>query len=122
MSTYITSSKIGDQLNINGPIGNIYLENNMLYSKNNIYNLDNENILMISMGIGITPLYSIAYTYATSKKNNINLLHIDRTKENIIIYEELDKLSQLIDIEFYFTNSNSRIHKKTIEENLKIMK
>lgn len=82
VSSSILDMQIGDKILFDGPHGNFYPENLT------------ENIVMIAGGIGVTPFYSIIRSLIESKSNSkITLIYSNKTKQNIIFFDDLNKLS-----------------------------
>lgn len=99
----ISDLKIGERVKINGPFGNFILKENL-----------NRHHVMLSGGIGITPLRSML-KYATDKKLQLRmtLIYSNRVPEDIVFRKDLE--------DFQKSNKNLRIiHTITRPEESKI--
>lgn len=76
--------KAGDELNIFGPYGKFYFNENK-----------HSDLVMIAGGIGITPFFS-ALTYAADLKlaNKLSLIYSVKNKDGATFYEEIKNLKQ----------------------------
>jgi len=85
MSTHIDSLKIGDTLELMGPIGNLKYTPKMY-----------PMIGMIAGGTGITPLYQIIQHVLTDPQDttSITLLYANNQEIDILLREELHKFQQ----------------------------
>jgi ferredoxin-NADP reductase len=84
VSTYMHDVLVpGDRLEVRGPIGGYFVwEANMA-----------EPLLLIAGGSGVVPLMSmIRHRAAAGAKNPTSLLYSSRTFEDVIYYDELEKL------------------------------
>ncbi|MCH4564957.1 hybrid-cluster NAD(P)-dependent oxidoreductase [Halomonas sp. EGI 63088] len=74
--------KLGDELAVHGPVGNF-----------NAIDYPAEKILMLSGGVGITPLMSMArWFFDTNSAVDIEFVHSARTPRDIIFHRELEHI------------------------------
>lgn len=102
----LRSTQIGDHLTFSGPFGNIfYAENKMLRNGNELIPLKNKKILCIAGGSGITPIYAVL---AKLNKNvDVELVYINRTRQDILLQDKISELPQQINIIHYLTRENN---------------
>ena len=84
-STMLHELKIGATITMEGPKGYFYPEKN------------DREIVFLMAGIGITPFLSIIRDYAENnllKDKKICLFYSNRTKEDVIFFNELNKFSE----------------------------
>ncbi|KAK9507891.1 hypothetical protein O3M35_007657 [Rhynocoris fuscipes] len=110
MSNYIKSLKIGEITYWRGPYGDFQYEPNKY-----------RNILMICIGTGIAPMYAIIQEIVQNENDEtvIKLLYGCRNPSNIILREELYKLSSFWNFNYicYLSEGYSSNEKK-FSENL----
>ena len=84
VSTYLHDVLIpGDRIEVRGPIGGYFVWESMM----------TEPLLLIAGGSGVVPLMSmIRHRAAAGAKNQTSLLYSSRNFEDIIYYNELEKL------------------------------
>eukprot|EP01130_Rhizamoeba_saxonica_P015952 TRINITY_DN7278_c0_g1_i3.p1 TRINITY_DN7278_c0_g1~~TRINITY_DN7278_c0_g1_i3.p1 ORF type:complete len:302 (+),score=71.88 TRINITY_DN7278_c0_g1_i3:223-1128(+) len=82
LSKYLESVKINDLVDIMGPVGTFQ------------YNtINDQNILLIGGGTGITPLYQIIKHKLSDKSyGNMKLLYANNTEDDILLKNELEEL------------------------------
>ncbi|MFC3284742.1 FAD-binding oxidoreductase [Litchfieldella rifensis] len=74
--------KVGDELAVHGPVGNF-----------NSIDYPAEKILMLSGGVGITPLMSMArWFFDTNAAVDLEFVHSARTPKDIIFHRELEHI------------------------------
>jgi len=79
--------KVSDILVIHGPTGNF-----------NCFDIASEKVLMLSGGVGITPIMSmVRWWNDTSANVDINFVHSARTPRDIIYYRELKMMDARLD-------------------------
>lgn len=84
VSSYMHSLKIGDKVEIRGPLGGVKL------------NLDVQNIGMIAAGTGITPIAQLLINLSEQPHANlisVTLLFANKTENDILLQEELYSIS-----------------------------
>jgi len=93
MSKYISSLKVGDVLDIKGPIPKIKYSANM-----------KENIGMVAGGTGITPMIQVLETIFNNNgdKTQISLIFANTTNVDILLKEKLDEMVK--------KNKNFKVH------------
>jgi len=91
-SSWLQSLKIGDKITIEGPYGRFVM-------------VEDEKILFIAGGIGITPIFSmIEDAFLTSSKKDFVLFYGNKSSEDIVFYNELNSFSQSLKLKlFIFT-------------------
>lgn len=119
-STKLFKSKLSDTLTFKGPYGKFYFDESM-----------SNSLLLISGGVGITPLMSII-RFANDKKlkNKIKLIYSVKTQDDIIYHEEIKKMkSQNKNFDYIITTTRSehdenwngrigRVDEQLIRENI----
>jgi glycine betaine catabolism B len=107
----------GEEFTVKGPFGQFY------FNENNC----KRNIFLIGAGSGISPLMSI-FRFVNDKNldNNIHLLFSNKTEEEILWRDEIEKLSEKENISHAFTLTREewsglkgRIDKEMIEKDLR---
>lgn len=85
-SSYINQSlRVGDSLNISPPEGRFFFD-----SKN-----ENQSILAIAAGSGITPVFSILNSFLTNNRFGVfTLIYGNKTPEETMFYKELKTLEE----------------------------
>lgn len=85
-SSYMLDSlKVGDALDISGPLGEFY------YQKFR----DAKHVVALAGGSGITPFYSMAAAIVSGIEDfDLTILYGSRTSEGILLKEELDRLEK----------------------------
>ncbi|WP_289032233.1 hybrid-cluster NAD(P)-dependent oxidoreductase [uncultured Paraglaciecola sp.] len=79
--------KLGDLLTIHGPVGQF-----------NCFDIVSEKVLLLSGGVGITPLMSMSrWWYDTNANVDINFVHSARSPRDIIYHDELKLMDARID-------------------------
>eukprot|EP01026_Neomeris_dumetosa_P052928 TRINITY_DN4715_c0_g1_i6.p1 TRINITY_DN4715_c0_g1~~TRINITY_DN4715_c0_g1_i6.p1 ORF type:complete len:885 (+),score=166.80 TRINITY_DN4715_c0_g1_i6:81-2657(+) len=94
MSQHLDTLKIGDTIDVKGPLGDfIYLGKGQYSYKNQEY--PTKQISMIAGGTGITPMYQVIKAIIKDKKDKTKmaLLYANQTEEDILLREELDELA-----------------------------
>ena len=90
VSSAIIDVKIGDKLNLDGPYGHCFPEEN------------SKEIVMLAGGIGVTPFYSIIKSKLKSQEQlKITIFYSNKTLNQTTFFKELNKLSE--------SNSNFKI-------------
>jgi len=84
MSKHIHSLKVGDQLEVKGPIPKLPYTPNM-----------KKQIGMLAGGTGITPMYQVLQKILDNPKDNteVTLVFCNKTKDDILLKQELDSLA-----------------------------
>lgn len=81
----LDSFKVGDELEISGPLGEFY------YQKFR----DEKHVVALAGGSGITPFYSMASAIVSGIEDfDLTILYGSRTSEGILLKEELEELEQ----------------------------
>lgn len=81
----LDSFKVGDELQISGPLGEFY------YQKFR----DEKYVVALAGGSGITPFYSMAAAIVSGIEDfDLTILYGSRTSEGILLKEELEELEQ----------------------------
>lgn len=85
-SEYILDNwKEGTKATVSGPLGDFYYESIR----------DAKNVIALAGGSGITPFYSMAGAIADGIEDfNLTILYGSRTKDNILLKEELDEVEK----------------------------
>eukprot|EP01024_Parvocaulis_polyphysoides_P064799 TRINITY_DN7545_c0_g1_i10.p1 TRINITY_DN7545_c0_g1~~TRINITY_DN7545_c0_g1_i10.p1 ORF type:complete len:206 (-),score=19.76 TRINITY_DN7545_c0_g1_i10:15-632(-) len=94
MSQHLDTLKIGDTIDVKGPLGDfVYLGKGQYTFKNQEYH--GKQISMIAGGTGITPMYQVikAVVKDSKDKTKMALLYANQTEEDILLREELDELA-----------------------------
>lgn len=94
MSQYLDTLKIGDTIDVKGPVGHVS------YLGHSKYSLDGEErtakrINLIAGGTGITPCYQIikAVSKLADDDTEVALLYANQTPDDVLLREELDALA-----------------------------
>eukprot|EP00055_Hartaetosiga_balthica_P017568 m.118908 g.118908 ORF g.118908 m.118908 type:complete len:316 (+) comp9347_c1_seq1:161-1108(+) len=110
MTQYVDAMKIGETINVRGPVGHITYNGNGKFvladkaGKKAPRTKKVKQIGMIAGGSGITPMYQIMKEIA--KRNDpteVFLLFGNQTEEDILLQEELEELSKLPNIHIWYT-------------------
>lgn len=124
-STALHELKIGSNITMEGPMGCFFPEEK------------NGELVFLAAGIGITPFLSIIRTYAKDrllKNKKIFLFYSNKTKEDVVLFDELNKLSENnknIKIFYYLTRQKikdrhikefNRIDIKSVKSKLNYLK
>ncbi|KAG0570082.1 hypothetical protein KC19_6G137200 [Ceratodon purpureus] len=90
-SQYLDSLKIGDTIDVKGPVGHIVYEGKGHFQINNKPKFV-KRISMLAGGTGITPMYQVirAIVSDSEDKTEIFLLYSNRTENDIMLKKELD--------------------------------
>lgn len=111
VSNYIFNHfNIDDCLEVMEPCGKFNIED-CLHDQTG--NINADNIVLISAGSGITPVYGIAADLVKNTDKNITFLHIAKDIENTIFYDELlslDKKYTNFDLSLLLKNSANSPH------------
>ena len=105
MSQYLDTLKIGDTLDIKGPIGHFTYTGQGKYIKNRRPGTI-KRLSMIAGGTGITPMYQIikAILKDPSDPTQIKLLYANRSINDILLHKELEELShQHVNFDIWYT-------------------
>jgi cytochrome-b5 reductase len=96
MSQYFGSLKVGDSVALQGPTGSIHYlgRGNWKYAKREIKAIT--HVGMMAGGTGITPMYQIVQEALrdASDTTTFSLLFANQTKEDILLYDELNELAK----------------------------
>lgn len=109
--------EVGEEFNVKGPFGMFYFDENKT----------NKNIILIGAGSGISPLMSILrYIDDKNLKINAHIIFSNKTENEILWREDIEKLSEKENFSHEFTltreewkGSTGRINKEMIEKRLK---
>lgn len=98
-SKFITDKKVGDILFGSSPFGYFYSEK------------EDVDVVFIAGGIGIAPLRSMLVEYLRDdKKRNIDLFYSNKTLQDIVFKDELDRLcleyKNIFNVHYYLTKEN----------------
>ena len=106
------SMRIGEMLQISGPIGHIKYLGNGEFTKLG-KSFKTKNIAMIAGGSGITPCLSVISDVMANlyDKTNISLIFANQSEEDIILYKELEALTPRLKLHHTLTRS-TRTHWK----------
>jgi cytochrome-b5 reductase len=108
MSSYINQLKVGDYVEVRGPVGRFQYQVNQYSS-----------IGLIAGGTGITPCLQVLRTilYCPSYKDDITqfvLFFQNRTEQDILLYDELEKIrkehGKRVKIYYFLSNPNPEEH------------
>lgn len=105
MSQFLDTLKIGDTVDVKGPIGHFTYTGNGTFIKNRRPGKANQ-LSMIAGGTGITPMYQVikAILKDPSDKTQIKLLYANRTVDDILLHQELESLaSQHANFDIWYT-------------------
>lgn len=98
MSQYLDTLKIGDAIDVKGPVGHMH------YLGRGRYILEGKErftsrINLIAGGTGITPCYQILKAVAKDAEDTteVSLLYANQSPEDVLLREELDALAQAHD-------------------------
>lgn len=94
MSQYLDRLKIGDTIDVKGPVGHFTYLGNGDYIKNR-HRGHIKRFTMIAGGTGITPMYQVIKSILknATDRTEIKLLYANRSEDDILLREELDTLS-----------------------------
>lgn len=82
-SSALHKLKIGEKVKISSPQGDFYPEKSM------------KNLVFLAAGMGIAPFYSVIKSlYLEGSTNRITLFYCNKTKKDIIFFEELSKIAR----------------------------
>ena len=95
MSQHLESMKIGDTIDVKGPLGEF------IYQGMGSFNLKGKpgkcsKITLIAGGTGLTPCYQVlaAVLRETQDSTQVRLLYANRSPEDILMREQLDSLAR----------------------------
>ncbi|ORY01636.1 NAD(P)H-nitrate reductase [Basidiobolus meristosporus CBS 931.73] len=97
MSQYLDSLKIGDTVEMKGPIGHFVYEGCGNYNLNNGQTKGTvDHIGMIAGGSGITPVLQVIKSVLRNPndKTKLSLVFANRSPDDILLRDELDRLTQ----------------------------
>ncbi len=82
-SSALHKLKIGEKVKVSSPQGDFYPEKSM------------KNLVILAAGVGIAPFHSIIKSlYLESSTNKITLFYCNKTKKDIVFFEELSKIAR----------------------------
>jgi len=107
MSQYMEQMKIGEKLKVKGPVGHFeYKGRGQIVKKGKEHFA--KSIGMICGGTGVTPAYQVIQAIYKDKgdKTEISLLYANKTEDDILMREELDRMaSERDNISVWYTVS-----------------
>jgi NAD(P)H-flavin reductase len=99
MSQYLNNLKVGDDLEISGPVGKCIYHGEGQFE---FVRIDQtqvlKNLIFIAGGSGITPLYQILLEFKEESKKNfeifpaVDVLYYNKTENDILLKKELEAL------------------------------
>lgn len=106
MTQYLDELKVGDEIEVKGPIGHFtYLGNG--YFKANKTLRQTSHISMVAGGTGITPMLQLIQHILSSPtdRTKLSLIYANRTPEDILLKDKLDNWAHLFPTQFkvYYT-------------------
>lgn len=95
VSVYLSNMKIGDKIKMEGPKGLLFYYGNGNFELRK-KPLKKTKVGLIAGGTGITPCYQLIQAAALSKDTiDIVLLYSNKTKDDILVKEDLDKYAEI---------------------------
>lgn len=109
MSKYISNLKVGDYIELKGPVGSFKYESNHY-----------KHILLIAAGSGITPCYQIMKNICCNELDDtkISLLFQNREEKDILLKEEITSLVNKNPNLYNFCFSLSKIKDKSLNTSI----
>ena len=102
----LSVTKRGDYLEFEGPFGDaFYSKNKCLRHGEELIPLKQKQLLCIAGGSGITPIYAILEKIHS--KVNVELIYINRTKNDILLADKIKKMPTNITVTLYLTNQQN---------------
>lgn len=98
-SRYFASLQVGDKVEVAGPMGMLTYNGNGRFHMQDTFGssktLQCRNVLMVSGGSGVTPMYQIAsHLTSTNDPLRLSLLSASKLPHDAILHEELNSLAQ----------------------------
>ena len=122
MSQYLNQLKVGDFIDVKGPLGHVVYKNNGLLYIDHVFH-QVKKFSMLCAGTGITPIYQVicAILRDNTDTTEMFLLYSNRYEEDILLKTELDILLKAHPdrLHIYYMLSKPR-HPEQLKDNCSI--
>jgi len=108
MGQYLDNLAIGDTIDVKGPTGHVHYDRPSHITVRRLRKttfFDFTTINMIAGGTGLTPMYQVIQKVITDPfdKTKIKMIYGNRTEDDILCREDLEKFRQVANVDIVFT-------------------